>query len=190
MDEHLEQNQHPCNLFHACLTWLFSWWPRAFPLLVVRTLSRAGQAPQEDLLHLSSTRRKQANRSCYSVRQEAGTGRSSRSIRCRTPTKECSQWPPYRALYRSTTLGGKPQSTFPGDTRKSQHSHVPALGDMFRSNLQEPSLPCMSHSSVTNQDVPGAGSPLHVLRDIFTTHRLLPTATWSLKLSFKYYRTQ
>lgn len=33
------QNRHPCNVLSTCLTWLFSWWPRAFPLLAVRTHS-------------------------------------------------------------------------------------------------------------------------------------------------------
>lgn len=91
-----------------------------------------GRHLEKMLLHLSATKRKGANHGCSSLRQEAGPGRSCRSNPHRgvltVPTLQCP-------LERGTTLGGKPEATSPGDTRKSQHLPAPALGDVARESL-------------------------------------------------------
>lgn len=183
--------------FNSHLTWMNSWCRTGTPamcsahLLMVTqsfsspccedTLSRAGQAPQADLLHLWATRTKGANPGCNSVRQEAGTGRSSCSVHCRSPQRSAhsdhlTQVQHWVANLRNLPWWHKKEPTLPcphsggrvqGVIYESQAFHACPTGVLPIRMCLEQDHPCMC-----------------------TTHSLLPTAIWSLKVSFKHHRTQ
>lgn len=132
VDKQLEQNQHPSNVFSTCLAWLYSWRQSFSSPCCEDTHSRH---LKKMLLHLPATRRKGVNHGCNSLRQEAGTGTSSRIIHSRIPTK----WPTHSALYREeqdwVDTGWQARGNLSWWHKKSQHSHVPALGNTVRESF-------------------------------------------------------
>lgn len=135
--------------FLQCLTWL------ALPMVTQSfsspcckdTHSRPGQAPREGAL----ARRKGAKHGCNSLRQEAGTVRSSW-------TPESPQRSAHSALYTKEHhwVANLRQPLL--ETQERANTLMPLLWGTFSGNhWQEPRLPCVSHRSV--------GSPLHLLHN-------------------------
>lgn len=130
------------------------------------------QAPQEDAFALASYKEKRGQSWLQFSQARGRNWDKFPHYPLQNPHEVTNSQCP---LQRGTTLGGQRVAS-PGQpllvTQEEPTLTCPCSGEHGQGVIYKSQ--CVFHRSVSNQEVPGAGSAVHVLRDIFTTRGLLP----------------